>query len=96
MIIDEMARHARCTHRCACPPADPPAYPPPCGHCFRSILPGIDLQKMEAELGVALAALDAGVRSRLEELVKPEELDPFEVRALGKFGVTDAMDILER
>lgn len=56
----------------------------------------IDLRKTEAELGLALAALDAGVRSRLQELVKPEELDPFEVRALGRFDVTDAMDILER
>lgn len=44
----------------------------------------IDLRKMEAELGLALAALAAGVRSRLQELVKPEDLEPFEVRALGR------------
>ena len=44
----------------------------------------------------ALAALDDAVRARVEELVRPDELDPFEVRALGKFAVTDALDILQR
>lgn len=54
------------------------------------------LRKAEAELAIALDALDEAVRSRLEEIVRADELDPFEVRALGKFDVADAMDILAR
>lgn len=55
-----------------------------------------DLRKAEAESVAAVAALDETVRARLEELVRPDELDSFEVRALGKFDVVDAMDILDR
>lgn len=44
----------------------------------------------------ALSALDEDVRARLEGLIKPDELDPFELRALGRFDKGDAMDILER
>ncbi|CBN79324.1 conserved unknown protein [Ectocarpus siliculosus] len=55
-----------------------------------------NLRKTEAELAATVAALDADVRGRLSELVKPDELDPFEVRALGKFDTADALDILDR
>lgn len=51
---------------------------------------------MEAERAVALSALDGDVRARLEGLVQPNELDAFEIRALGKFDKADAVDILGR
>ena len=54
------------------------------------------LRKAETELAAALEALDESIRDRLEEILRPDELDPFEVRALGKFDVVDAMDILAR
>lgn len=43
-----------------------------------------------------MASLTPAVRDRLSELVKPDDLDPFEVRALGKFDTVDALDILSR
>lgn len=60
--------------------------------CFRPS----GLRKAEADLAAALDALDEAVRSRLEEIIRTDELDPFEVRSLGKFDVADAMDILGR
>lgn len=51
---------------------------------------------MEAERVAALAALEEDVRDRLAELVQPDDLDAFEIRALGQFDKADAMDILGR
>ena len=64
--------------------------------CSSSRFCFLDLKKTEAELVAALAALDEAVRAKVGQLVRPDELDPFEVRALGKFDVADALDILER
>eukprot|EP00752_Nemacystus_decipiens_P013835 g12284.t1 len=55
-----------------------------------------NLRKTEAELAATLSSLDPKVREKLGELVKPDDLDPFEVRALGQFNTGDALDILER
>ena len=56
----------------------------------------VDLRKAEAELAATLASLDPTVKERLGDLVKPDDLDPFEVRALGQFSADDALNILDR
>lgn len=55
-----------------------------------------DLRKAEAELAASLSALDGDVRARLEEVIRADELDPFEVRSLGRFDKADALGILQR